>query len=97
MKSKKIILVTSMIIILIIIIFGFFYRNSILEDSKKIIFNYNTEGKNKIVFDSIKNYKTVSCNFNFFKPQIAYVEYFKRDDNDFEDLGVSFYNFKKEN
>ena len=89
--KNKILIITSLIFSLIFLILIYHYFS--IKDTYKIIYNYETRNQKPIIVDRIINRDFLICNYNIFKPEIAYI--LEENYNGKRELSISFYNFQK--
>ena len=94
MKLKKIVTIGILILFFVGI---FIYQKYSLQNIKLKIINYETRGGRQDLLVTFKEKEVVQCNWNIFKPEIAFV-YHDIGNNNYKNdsLEIGFYNFQKE-
>jgi len=64
---------------------------------KSVLYGYNTKGKNQVVFDSIKNYDAIMCNYNIFKPKYTLITsaHYQYNNIDKNSLSIGFFSLSR--
>ncbi len=94
MKNKKMIFIVILIFIILLLLILLIYQFWSIQKTYNIIYKYETRNEKPVIVNRIINKSFLLCNWNIFKPQIAYIleEKYKNK----KELSIGFYNFQKE-